>query len=221
MMKLEVTVRDAKTGLDKVRAGGMIPAVVYGDDETVVISIPRSGFITLFKEVGESALFELTGLPNEDKIVLVKDIQRHPVSEEILHIDLYATTKGEAIEATVPLEFVGASEAEKAGAHVIKVMREITVESLPQNLPHEIVVDMTLVNVTGDTITVADLQVPEGVTLLADMHDAVVTSSEAQEIVEEEVEEIDMSAIESEQKGKGEDEGSEGSEGAKPEGDSE
>lgn len=206
MMKLEVQARETSISAETIRAEGNIPAVVYGDGETVVISIPRTNFLALYKEVGESALFELTGI-SEDKLVLVKDIQRHPVSEEILHIDLYATTKGEKIEATVPLVFVGESEAEKAGAQVIKVMREIDIESLPQNLPHEIVVDMTLIKVTGDNITVADLDVPEGVELQADMDDAVVTSSEAQEIVEEEVEEIDMSAIESEQKGRGEDEG--------------
>ena len=203
MTKLTVETREKSTSLDSVRAAGKIPAVVYGDGETVVISVPRSEFIALYKEAGTSTILEMTGL-TEAKDVLVKDMQYDPVSGEILHIDFYATTKGEKMEAEVSIEFIGVSEAEKSGAQVIKVMREIMVEAEPRNLPSEITVDLSAIVKVGDTITVSDLPALEGVVYLADAEDAVVTSSEAQEIVEEEVEAIDMSAIETEQKGKGE-----------------
>ena len=205
MTKLTVEPRDGSVALTEIRGEGMIPGVCYGDGETVVVSIPRSEFQAMYKEAGTSTIIDLEGI-GETKHVLVKDIQYDALSGEVLHIDFYATTKGEKIETEVTLEFVGVSDAEKGGAQVIKVMREIMVSAEPRNLPSEIEVDISAIAEVGDTITVGDLPKLDGVEYMADAEDAVVTSSEAQEIVEdEEPQEIDMSAIETEQKGKGED----------------
>jgi len=205
-MKLTVQERDPKASLDTLRAEGFIPAVCNGNGESVVMSLNARDFITVYKEAGSSAIIELDGV-GDSKDVLIKEIQRHPVSEDVLHVEMYAITQGEEIEAEVPLVFTGESEAEKDGAQVSKILRELNVISMPRNLPSEIIVDMTMLAKIGDNILIKDLVLPEGVRVEEDPEEAIVTSQEAQEIVEEEVvTEIDMSAIESEQKGKGEDE---------------
>ncbi len=207
MMKLTAQARQAGASLETLRQDGFVPAVCNGNGESVVISLLTSEFLAVYKEAGTSSIIELDGAGDESKDVLIKEIQRHPVSEEILHVEFYATTKGEAIEASVPLVFEGLAPAEKAGASISKVLREVNVVSLPRDLPSEIVVDMTAMTNVGDNILVKDLVLPANVTVTEDPEEAVVTSSVAQEIVEEEAPtEIDMSAIESEQKGKGEEE---------------
>jgi len=212
MMKLTAQEREASASLEAIRNEGFIPAVCNGNGESFVISLNASEFMAVYKEAGSSAIIELEGI-GESKDVLVKEVQRHAVSEDILHVDLYATTKGESIEATVPLVFEGLAPAEKQGGSISKVLREVTVVSLPRDLPSEIVVDMTQMEQVGDNILVKDLVLGDGVSVTEDPEEAVVTSSVAQEIVEEETPtEIDMSAIESEQKGKGEEEEGESAE---------
>jgi len=204
MMKLIAQEREASASLEALRQEGFIPAVCNGNNESVVMSLSAREFTAVYKEAGTSSIIELEGV-GESKDVLIKEIQRHPVSEDILHVEFYATTKGETIEAAVPLVFEGMAPAEKAGGQISKILREVTVISLPRDLPSEIIVDMTQMVNIGDNISVKDLQLAEGVSVSEDPEEAVVTSQEAAEIVEEEVAEIDMSAIESEQKGKGED----------------
>ncbi len=212
MMKLTAQQRDAGASLDTLRAAGSIPAVCNGSGESTVITLDSSEFAAVYKEAGTSSIIELEGV-GDSKDVLIKEIQRHPVSEEVLHVEFYVTTKGETIEASVPLVFEGMAPAEKAGGSISKILREVTVISLPRDLPSEVVVDMTQMTEVGDNILVKDLVLAEGVTVAEDPEEAVVTSSVAQEIVEEEVvTEIDMSAIESEQKGKGEEEGEDSAE---------
>jgi len=207
MMKLTAQERDSNASLEALRQDGFVPAVCNGNGESIVMSLNAKEFTAVYKEAGSSAIIELEGV-GESKDVLVKDVQRHPVSEDILHVEVFATTKGESIEASVPLVFEGLAPAEKQGGSISKILREVTVVALPRDLPHEIVVDMTQMAEVGDNILVKDLVLSEGVSVTEDPEEAVVTSSVAQEIVEEETPtEIDMSAIESEQKGKGEDEG--------------
>ncbi len=210
-MKLTAVTRDSNASLEALRAEGKIPAVCYGKkDDSQALSLDASEFTALYRDAGGSAIIELEGV-GDSKDVLIKDVQRHALTEDILHVDLYIITKGEEIEAVVPVEFSGDAPVEKAGGVVVKVIREFTVRAMPKDLPSEIVVDLSVLAEVGSSIQVKDINVPSGVTLLADEDEAVVTASATQEYVEEETPtEIDMDAIQSEQKGKGEEEESSG-----------
>ena len=194
----------------ELRVGGDIPAIVYGrTHKAEPISVSQSEFIKLFKTAGESTVTTLTGLSDEVQ-VLVHEIDQHPVTSAPRHIDFYAIEKGKKVEVTVPVVFEGVSPAIKElGAQLVKVLHEIEIEALPNNLPHEIIVDLSTLIAIGDQIHVRDITPPTGVTFITDGDDVLVIAQEAKE-EEEEAPTLDMDSIEVEKKGKEESE--EGSE---------
>lgn len=191
-----------------LRARGVLPAVVYGPkEETTSLSLSCKEFEKVFREAGESTVITLSGL-DEDKDVLVQDIAYDPVTSVPLHVDFYAIEKGKKVMVHVPIEFVGEAPVEKIGGVLTKVLHELEVEAMPKDLPHEIIVDVSSLAEFGSHITVADIQVPSGVTVRNDPEETIVVASEVIEEMEAPVEQVDMSAIEvSDEKGKKEEEG--------------
>jgi large subunit ribosomal protein L25 len=168
--------------------------------------VSAAEFLKVFKSAGESTVITLTGLPEETQ-VLVHEVTEHPVTSAFEHIDFYAIEKGKKVEVSVPVVFTGVAPAIKElGAQLVKVLHEIEIEALPNNLPHEIVVDLGTLMAIGDQIYVRDITPPTGVTFITDGDDAIVIAQEAKE-EEEEAPALDMSAIEVEKKGKEETDG--------------
>ena len=207
-MKLTSQIRDTKDSLETLRAAGTLPAVCYGKaQDSVSLKMNTKEFQTIYKQAGGSAIIELD-IDGDSHDVFVKEVQYHPVSGDMLHVDLYAFTKGETMEVTVPFSFIGEAPAEKLGAVLNKVHNDIVVEAFPRNIPGEIVVDLSMIVEVGNSIHVKDLVFPEGVKSTIDENETVVSSFMAVEIEEDEVvTEIDMDAIVSEKKGKKEEEG--------------
>ena len=215
-MKLKAELKNDQN--DAVRESGNIPAVVYGkQEESGAIKINASEFLKLYKEAGTSTIFELE-VDGDSKDVLIKEVQKHPVSGDILHADFYAIERGVEIEIDVSVEFIGEAPAAKTGV-VIKSLNEIKVKTIPRNMPSQIEVDLAKLEEVGQSISVADLDVIEGVTFMNDPADVIVsvtaqrTAEEAQE-AEGGDEAPDMDAIESEgekpeAEGEGEDKASE------------
>ena len=188
--------------LRALRAGGILPAVLYGPkQDAVALSLVRNEFEKVFKEAGESTVITLSGL-DEEKDILVQDIAYDPVSNALTHVDLYAIEKGKKVSVNVPLEFVGEAPVLKLGGVLTKVLYELEVEAMPKDLPHEIEIDVSSLTDFGSHITVADIVVPAGVTILNDPEETIVVASEVVEEVDAPVEVVDMSAIEVEEKGK-------------------
>lgn len=188
--------------LRKIRAAGMLPAVLYGPkEEATPLSLSCTEFEKIFKTAGESTVITLTGLA-EDKDVLVQDILYHPVTSAPLHVDLYAIERGKKVVVHVPLEFIGEAPVIKLGGVLTKVLYELEIEAMPKDLPHEIIVDVSSLADFDSHLTVSDLLIPTGVTVLNDPADTVVVASEVIEEVDTPVEVVDMSAIEVEEKGK-------------------
>ncbi|MCD5381383.1 MAG: 50S ribosomal protein L25 [Candidatus Pacebacteria bacterium] len=203
---LPVTLRDDATSVAKIRSEGNIPAVAYGpNNEPVSIFIEEKAFAKVRKEAGESTIVELTGLENKWE-VLIKGMEFSPVRQEILHVDFYAVDLKKEMTTNVALEFIGEAPAEKANeGSVTKVLHEVEVTCMPADLPSHIDVDLTALVAVDSKIFVKDLEVGKGVTVTAEGEEPVVIISAArQEVVEEEVTEVDMDAIEVEQKGKDE-----------------
>lgn len=201
-----------------MRAFGKLPAVLYGPKEAATsLSLSRLAFEKTFKEAGESTVITLAGL-DEDKDVLVQDIAYDPVSSVPIHVDFYAIEKGKKVTVHVPIEFIGvAPVVAQLGGVLTKVLHELEIEALPKDLPHEIAVDISLLTAFDSQITVADITAPTGVTILNNPDDVVVVAAEAVEEVEAPVEQVDMSAIAVEERGKRDDGTEEQGEGEREE----
>ena len=142
----------------QLRRLGLTPATVYGKDFTPIsIQINTKELDKLFSHAGESSLVELL---LDDKVlpIIFRNPQYHPVEEGILHIDCYKVNLKEKIIATVPVKLIGESQAVKEGNVMIEVSSEIEVEALPSDLPEEVVVDISSLEVVDSAITVADLK---------------------------------------------------------------
>ena len=151
----------------QVRAAGFVPAVVYGQGEPATpIQFREIDMVRILRSGGLSQLIELRGL-GKPMNVLIKDVQRHPIRRNILHVDFYRVQMDVKIQTDVPVQTVGESEAIKAGAVLIHHMDTITVECLPGDIPETLVADLSKLKTLDDVITVADLPVPEGVEVLA------------------------------------------------------
>lgn len=194
-----------KRGKRLLSSGGL-PGVVYGPTEqSTPITLALAEFTKVLKEAGESSVVELSGL-DKPLQVLIHEVDRDPVTDAPRHVDLYAIEKGAKVEVAVPLSFVGESPAVKAGANLVKVLHELEIEADPVNLPHDITVDISVLQNVGDQILVSNLSIPAGVEVRVDAEQVVALVQEVE--IEEETPTAapDMASIEVEKKGKEEEE---------------
>jgi large subunit ribosomal protein L25 len=160
----------------RLRAQGLIPAELYGHGiENVHLSVSAKEFLDVFKKAGENTVLDVV-LEGKRLPALIVDASRHPISGEILSVDLYQVRMDEKIRAKIPLEFVGESPAVKEQDGVIaKSMHEIEVEALPGDLPHNIQVDLSALKELDMSIYVKDLSIPSKVKVLVDADTVVVS----------------------------------------------
>jgi large subunit ribosomal protein L25 len=184
-----------------LRRSGKVPGVVYGaHHESTSIMIDAIAFTKAWSEAGEATVVSLTGL-GEAVPTLIHEVELDPLTSQPQHVDFYAVTKGEKVQVHVPIEFIGESAAVKAGANLIKVLHEIEVEADPMKLPHDLKVDLTMLENLNDQIHVKQVALPEGVALITGEDEVIAI---AQEVAAEKEEEpaMDISAVEVEKKGK-------------------
>ncbi len=180
--ELAVEVREGtgKGPARRLRAAGRIPAVCYGRGATSLgISLDPSALNRLLKAstAGMNTLIELQiegGGKYHGKPMLVKELQRNPVSGRILHADLYAVNLQEAIQVSVPIHLEGTPEGVTAGGILDQTLREIELECMPQAIPEEVRLDVSELMI-GQSLHVRDVLVPEGTTLLSDLDLSVVS----------------------------------------------
>lgn len=185
---------------------GFIPAVVYGQKiDNFNIAVNYKDFVDIFNKAGENTLIDLS-IEGEKKSfpVLVYDFQKDPVSDNLIHIDFYKPDLEKKVVATVPIKFIGVSKAVKdLGGTLIRDAFELEVKALPLDLPHEIVVDISPLNNFGDEIFIKDINLSEGVEILKDLEDIVVSvvaptkvEEELEKPIEEKIEEVEKVAPE-------------------------
>lgn len=152
-----------------LRRDGFLPAVLYGEGvPSQSISIPYKDFEKAYREAGESTLvkLEIDGKPFN---VLIHDIAYDPLKGSFLHADFYAVRMDKVIRTRVPVEFVGESSAVKnEGGVLIKVIQEVEVEALPQDLPHTLKADLSLIMALAGKILIKDIKLPKGVKVTLD-----------------------------------------------------
>lgn len=175
-LQLQAQSRDIAEKAGVVRTQGFIPAELYGHGiDNVHLKVPRGEFEKLFRKAGESTILELNVDGKGKRNVLVQDIQRHFLKNNILHVDFHEVSMTETLITEIALEFVGESEAVKAmGGTMVKVIDAVEVECLPTDLPHSLEVDISKLKTFDDVIFASDIALPKGVTLVTDPEETVV-----------------------------------------------
>ncbi len=175
-----------------LRNEGILPAVMYGAGvESTPIELELRETSKVLAHVGASTLISLK-VGNTNHQVLLREVQRDYIRGDILHIDFLKVSMDVVIRTEVPLELIGESLAVKElGGLLVSGLSEIEVEALPGNLPDKIEVDISSIESMDDVITVADLEIGEGIQVLTS-EDEVLASVvyQEEEEIEEEVEEL-------------------------------
>jgi len=157
----------------KLRSAERIPGIVYGHHrEPQPLALDMREMERLLEQIApETTVVELQ-IDGRATRTLIREIQRHPYKRQILHVDFQELVAGEIVTVDVPIVIIGSAEGVRAGGTLDVVLREITVEVDPANIPNHIDVDVSALGL-NDSLHVRDLKVPEGVTVLDD-EDATV-----------------------------------------------
>lgn len=184
-----------------LRREGITPLNLYGPNiESLSLQADTATLNRLLAKVGRNALVSLKiDGDKKPKMAMVRDIQRDPLNDRLIHIDFFQVEMTHSIKVDVPILFVGEAPAAKSSrAMLIHNIAELHVEALPADIPHNIEVDLSNLEEIGQSIHVADISVPDGVTVLTEDEQVVAKIEEArvavveEELVAEEVEEEEV-----------------------------
>lgn len=179
-----------------LRRQGIIPANIYGHGiDSTAINIDVRNLKNLVAHAGKTDLISLKVDDSKDPVkVLMREVQRNPMTDEPLHVDFYQVRMTEKIKAEVPLVLVGEAPVLKKvkGSSVIHLIDSLDIEALPDDLPHSFEVDVSHLEELDQTIHVKDIPLGHGVTLLSDPEQMAVKVIEARK---EEVIEVPVEAV--------------------------
>lgn len=185
-LKVNAREPDGSRGARRLRRGGDVPGIVYGGGEDpVTFKVPARDLRIALAHAGavlDLAIEDATPTP-----VVLKDLERHPVTGETMHVDLLRVRLDVKIQSTVQLELTGAEDAPgvKEGGVLEQVTRELTIEALPTDIPDAIHYDVSTLQI-GDTVTLDAVTPPRGITLLDDPETVIATLSPPRLQLEEE-----------------------------------
>ncbi|MCK4495737.1 MAG: 50S ribosomal protein L25 [Candidatus Aminicenantes bacterium] len=174
-IKSEIRNVFGKNASRRIRQEGMIPAILYGAD---TVSIPltlnkKDVFAILKAETGENTIFKIS-FNSETRNTMIKELQKDPVTDEILHADLIQIVMDNVISVSVPIVLVGEAVGVKAeGGFVDFVTREVEIECLPKNIPEQLEIDISSLHL-HQSLKVEDLSSPGEITLVTDPNTVVV-----------------------------------------------
>jgi large subunit ribosomal protein L25 len=208
--------------VEKIRAEGMIPAIVYGSglpSESIMIN--TRDFEKMYAEAGESTLIDFSIDGGEPVKVLVQDVQFDPVNEKPIHADFHQINMNEEMTAMIELHFIGESQAVKEGGTLLTQMDAVEITCLPKYLVSHIDVNLAVLKTFDDAIHIKDLAFPEGIAANEDGETLIAKVSAP--LTEEQLKAMEESAvpatleeIEVEKKGKKEEEDADAEKKAEP-----
>lgn len=173
----------SKGEMKKLRASGLIPAILYGDMINIPITVDAAKFATLLKKAGHNVIITLNMPDKTPKTVLIKDIQKNVISRELSHIDFYQISMKKKIDISIPVVLVGEAPGVKSGGVLSHIVRELKVKCLPADIPEKITVDISKLEI-GNTVLVKDLVVPKNVEVMV-APDQIVANIVSPTILEE------------------------------------
>lgn len=213
--RLEARKREetGKGGARRTRANGEVPGVIYGlGTKSQPLAVKAEDLEGVIRgEAGVNVLIDLHLVDGKDKsgsLVMIKELQKHPLKDKLLHVDFLRVARDEVITARVQIAILGEEECIglKAGGTLQHALWEVEVECLPADIPDQLTIDISGLDI-GDNLRVEDLQVPKGVELMADPDDVIATilaPRMEEELVEEEVPEEELEFVEGEEVPEGE-----------------
>jgi len=186
-LKVERRSESGKSFARRLRRTGRIPAVLYGEKtDSEKLSLDGHSF-ELFLKSGHSVLN--LEFDDQEKQVIVRETQKHPVTGDVLHVDFYELQKGHKLTLTVSIDFVGTPKAVKEGGILQTIKDELEISVLPKDIPDSIAVDITNLAM-GENLRVKDVKV-ENMEILDDPDDVIcriqIPKTEEEEKLEEEV----------------------------------
>ena len=163
LVEREVTGKKLKS----LRASGMIPSVVYGGKEPVLLSSEYVATEKVLNGAGYHSPIDLD-MAGKKQLAIVKDVHIDPVSRKIINIEFQAISATEVVEATTPVVIVGFEESEASKIYhfaMTQSIEELDVKAKPADLPEELEIDASSLKEVDDKLTVADIKLPAGVEL--------------------------------------------------------
>ncbi len=182
-----------KNAARRLRAQGKIPAVLYGDGaggasgsgESTALAVPERIVDYTLQHFGDNALYDID-LGSGTSTVRIVDVDRDPVSGLLVHLDFAPVNMRERIVVTVPLAVVGESPGAEEGGVLDQVAYEVEVETLPADIPQELEVDVSGLGM-NENLTLGDVALPEGVTLVSDPEEVAATVTPPTEITDDDL----------------------------------
>jgi large subunit ribosomal protein L25 len=184
-IKLEERTQIRK-GLNALRREGYTPGVIHNHgQESVHVMAKEMDLTKVVHAAGGHHALDLT-VGEQKYLALIKDAHFNPVKKRLEHVVFQAINRNEKVEAEVPIHLEGDAPAEKVGFIVLRQLDTVQIEAFPRNLPDSLKADAGKLAELHDKITVADLEVPEGVTILTEADHPIATVAETRAQVAEE-----------------------------------
>ncbi len=169
---ISATTREAgsKGAARKIRRAGKLPCIVYGPEkDPTPISVDPKALVDLFRTTRNRNTIVNLDIDGAEQPALVREVQRHPVSRDILHVDFYRVSKEREVEVMVPVESVGRPAGAIMGGRLRIIRRTIRVRCTYDKIPEKFVVDVSSMEV-GDMVQASEIPTPDGVEMVFD-HD--------------------------------------------------
>lgn len=174
-LKADQRGKKTKSILRNVRKSGKVPGIVYGKEtDNLPIAVDEVEMTKILRDEGNYAVLKLDVEGNKTYQVMVYDFQKDPIKDSLLHIDFKTIRMDEPVHSEVPIEIVGEAAGTKEGGVLQQTLRVLEIRSLPDKRPDSIQCEVESLNI-GDSLTVADLKVPEDVEVLSDPEETVVS----------------------------------------------
>ena len=185
----------------RMRSDGLLPGIIYGSDkESDIVEMNLNQVEKILKNHSSDSVLIEVDLEDEGSVrVLLKEVQYHPVTSSILHVDLQRVVAGKPIQVDVAIELNGEPEGVKSGGIIDHKIHSLSVECLPKDMIESIPVDITNLEI-GDSLTVSDITVSSKIKILSDENLQVI-SINAPKVIDssdEETEEVDEASTEPE-----------------------
>jgi large subunit ribosomal protein L25 len=180
-----------------LRAEGVVPAVLYGGDHpSQNLQVDERSLDRLLTHGGSSHLIQLVGDDFPRTRALIREVQRHPVRRNVMHVDFVRVATGTKIRISVPITVIGTAPATGEGAIMLQTVDSVEIECLPDNLPEHISVDVSGMESIHQRIAFSDLALPDGVTLVGHQpDDALITLTIPRAALPTEEEEVEEEGL--------------------------
>ena len=177
-----------KNDSHRLRYDGYIPSIIYGKDiNTIPVKISKREIDTLLRNHGESGIIQVN-IGGENYTVLIKEVQRDPITKDVIHLDMQKVSYDQRIHVRVPVVLTGRHSVEKGGIILQQQLKDVEVECFAGSIPQKLEFDVSNFTV-GSTLKVSDMEFSEEFSILQDPQSVIASIATAEKTVDEVVEE--------------------------------